>query len=71
MKAGMNVARFDFSHADYEKDKAGFALVDKVRTELDLPVATMLDTKGPEILLSLRREFPSGYPGTPIFSRFR
>ena len=51
MKAGMNVARFNFSHADYEKDKARFALVDKVRTELDLPVATMLDTKGPEILL--------------------
>ena len=46
-------------------------LYEKVRTELDLPVATMLDTKGPEILLSLRREFPSGYPGTPIFSRFR
>lgn len=71
MKACMNVARFNFSHADYEKDKARFALADKVRTELDLPVATMLDTKGSEILLSLRREFLSGYPGTPIFSRFR
>lgn len=61
MKAGMNVARFNFSHADYEKDKARFALVDKVRTELDLPVATMLDTKGPEIRLG---RFKDGKPVT-------
>lgn len=51
MKAGMNVARFNFSHGDYEIHKKRFEQVDKIRNELGLPVATMLDTKGPEIRL--------------------
>lgn len=49
MLAGMNVARFNFSHANPEVDKKRFETVVKIRDELGLPVATMLDTKGPEI----------------------
>ncbi len=51
MRAGMNVARFNFSHGDYETHKKRFDQVLRLRDELGLPVATMLDTKGPEIRL--------------------
>lgn len=51
MKAGMNVARFNFSHGDYEIHRKRYEQVCRIREELDLPVATMLDTKGPEIRL--------------------
>jgi pyruvate kinase len=51
MLAGMNVARFNFSHGDYDTHKVRFNQVEKIRYELGLPVATMLDTKGPEIRL--------------------
>ncbi len=57
MQAGMNVARFNFSHADYVKDQQRFDQVVRLREELGLPVATMLDTKGPEVRL---RKFPDG-----------
>ncbi|MEM1484757.1 pyruvate kinase [Oscillospiraceae bacterium PP1C4] len=49
--AGMNVARFNFSHGTHESHKATFDILDRLRTELHLPVATLLDTKGPEIRL--------------------
>ncbi|MDE5582351.1 MAG: pyruvate kinase [Ruminococcus sp.] len=51
MLAGMNVARFNFSHGDYETHEERFRMVKKLRRELDLPIATLLDTKGPEIRL--------------------
>ena len=51
MLSGMNVARFNFSHGDYEVFKKRFETVKKLREELDLPIATMLDTRGPEIRL--------------------
>ncbi len=51
MKAGMNVARFNFSHGDYDMHKRRFEQVVRLREELGLPIATMLDTKGPEIRL--------------------
>ena len=51
MQAGMNVARFNFSHGTHEEHKKKFDRVVKVSNELGLPVATMLDTKGPEIRL--------------------
>ncbi len=51
MLAGMNVARFNFSHGTHEEHKAKFDRVLKVSSELGLQVATMLDTKGPEIRL--------------------
>ena len=57
MLAGMNVARFNFSHGTHEEQKAKYERVLKVRKELGLPVATMLDTKGPEIRL---RDFEGG-----------
>ena len=49
MLAGMNVARFNFSHGTHETQLAAYREVCRVRDELGLPVATMLDTKGPEI----------------------
>ena len=53
MLAGMNVARFNFSHQGHTEHKKRFDTVVKVREELGLPVATLLDTKGPEIRLGL------------------
>ena len=51
MKSGMNVARFNFSHGDYETQKRRFDMVCRLRNELGLPIATRLDTKGPEVRL--------------------
>lgn len=47
-KAGMNVARLNFSHNTYEDHKQRIDLVKKVREKLGIPIAIMLDTKGPE-----------------------
>lgn len=47
-QAGMNVARMNFSHGDHAEQKLKMDLVKKVREKLNLPVAIMLDTKGPE-----------------------
>ncbi|HIV62319.1 MAG TPA: pyruvate kinase [Candidatus Butyricicoccus avistercoris] len=47
--AGMNVARFNFSHGSHEEHKSRMDLVKSVRKELGMPVGLMLDTKGPEI----------------------
>ena len=46
--AGMNVARLNFSHGTHEQHAEKIARIKKVREELDLPIALMLDTKGPE-----------------------
>lgn len=46
--AGMNVARLNFSHGAHEEHKKKIDLIKKVREQMDLPVAIMLDTKGPE-----------------------
>ncbi|MBR2847028.1 MAG: pyruvate kinase [Clostridia bacterium] len=47
-KTGMNVARLNFSHNTHADHKRKIDIVKQVREELDLPVAIMLDTKGPE-----------------------
>ena len=47
-KAGMNVARLNFSHGSHEEHKARVERIKKIRAELDIPIAIMLDTKGPE-----------------------
>lgn len=57
MLAGMNVARFNFSHGTHKEQLAKFNRVLRVRKELGLPVATLLDTKGPEIRL---KDFEGG-----------
>lgn len=49
MLNGMNVARQNFSHGDHESHKKVFEQVKRIREELDLPIASLLDTKGPEV----------------------
>lgn len=51
MLEGMNIARFNMSHGDHEEHGRRLAMLKRLRTELNLPVATLLDTKGPEIRL--------------------
>ena len=57
IEAGMNVARFNFSHGTHEEHEKKFRRVVRMRREMGLPVATLLDTKGPEIRL---RDFEGG-----------
>ena len=47
-KAGLNVARLNFSHGSYEEHQKKIDMIKKVRKSLNLPIAIMLDTKGPE-----------------------
>jgi len=47
--AGMNVARLNFSHGTYETHRASTERIRRISAELGIPVAIMLDTKGPEI----------------------
>lgn len=46
---GMSVARINFSHQDHDTHKKRIEMVKKLRKELDIPVALLADTKGPEI----------------------
>jgi pyruvate kinase len=47
--AGMNVARLNFSHGDKNTHRASVESVRRISSELGIPVALLLDTKGPEI----------------------
>ncbi len=47
-KAGMNVARMNFSHGTHEDHLRRIDMIKKVRADLGMPIAIMLDTKGPE-----------------------
>lgn len=53
---GMDIARFNFSHGDYEEQKGRLDLLKSVREELGLPIAALLDTKGPEIRTGLLKD---------------
>lgn len=55
-KAGMNVARLNFSHGSHEEHGKRMALLKEVREELNLPIAIMLDTKGPEYRIGTFRD---------------
>ena len=57
LEAGMNVARFNFSHGSHAEHKGRLDALKALRAELGLPVAAMLDTKGPEVRL---RDFKDG-----------
>ncbi|MBD5403859.1 MAG: pyruvate kinase [Treponema sp.] len=49
IKAGMNIARFNFSHGSYEWHAQAMQRVRRISDELNMPVGILLDTKGPEI----------------------
>ena len=55
-KAGMNVARLNFSHGSHEEHQEKIDLIRAVREEMNLPVAIMLDTKGPEYRIKTFKE---------------
>ena len=57
IQAGMNVARFNFSHGTHAEHKVRLDALKALREELDAPVAAMLDTKGPEVRL---KDFAGG-----------
>lgn len=56
MLAGMDVARFNFSHADHQEHLGRLKKLEALREELKIPVATLLDTKGPEIRLGVFKD---------------
>lgn len=58
MLGGMNAARFNFSHCTHEDAAKKMEVVSRLREELDLPIATILDTKGPEIRIKTFKNGP-------------
>ncbi len=55
-KNGMDIARFNFSHGTHEEQKERLDRLKSVREELDMPIAALLDTKGPEIRTGLLKD---------------
>ena len=53
MLSGMDIARLNFSHGDHEEQLGRIKRIKKFREELGLPIAILLDTKGPEIRTGL------------------
>ena len=62
MENGMDVARFNFSHGSHDEHKRRLEELKALRKKLNLPVAALLDTKGPEIRLRTFEEGPGGRP---------
>ena len=57
-RAGLNVARLNFSHGTHEEQQKKIDMIKSVREELGLPIAIMLDTKGPEYRIGTFRNGP-------------
>lgn len=82
MRSGMDIARLNFSHGDHEEQLGRIKRIKKFREELNLPIAILLDTKGPEIrtgfnssklynrgdILAITK--PTAYNKTMILGRF-
>lgn len=60
IKAGMNVARFNFSHGSYDEHHGRIERVRRISKELGLPVGILLDTKGPEVRTGLLGRWQEG-----------
>ncbi len=58
VRAGMNVARLNFSHGTHEYHLGTIEMLKKIRKEMNVPLAIMLDTKGPEIRV---KNFAGGF----------
>ncbi|WP_277282276.1 pyruvate kinase [Veillonella caviae] len=56
MRAGMNVARFNFSHGTHEEQLERMQMVRDAAMVVNKPIALMLDTKGPEVRLGLFKD---------------
>ena len=56
IRAGMDIARFNFSHGTYEEQKKRMDLLKELRREMKKPIAILLDTKGPEIRTGLLKD---------------
>ena len=66
--AGMNVARINFSHGNYEDQKVYIEAVKKAREELNMPVALLLDIQGPEIRIGVLEQMPIELKAHDIFT---
>ena len=55
-KAGLNVARLNFSHGSHPEHQKKIDMIKQVREELNMPIAIMLDTKGPEYRIKTFRD---------------
>ena len=55
-KSGLNIARLNFSHGSHAEHQEKIDMIKKVRDELSMPIAIMLDTKGPEYRIGTFKE---------------
>ena len=67
-RAGLNVARLNFSHGTHEEQQKKIDMIKSVREELGLPIAIMLDTKGPEYRIGTFRNGPVTLPDGAEFT---
>lgn len=68
MKSGMDVARQNFSHGDHALHRSVFERVKRLREELDLPIASLLDTKGPEVRVKQFRNGKAELKDSALFT---
>lgn len=66
IKKGMNVARLNFSHSNYEDAEQMIELLRDIQKKLDIPLAIMMDTKGPEVRIYGQKDTVFLKPGTII-----